>query len=362
MANWEKRLLVLLLLFHLSISGFSQFTNEKNTPFFNYLYNFEFDKADSLISTIDSVEQSSEFSFLKAHYMRWYYLPIHNQDDSILNYYKKYLRISENLENSDEVNYTQINNALLSAEYNYNQGSYYKAFQNGSFVYDEVKDNLETEPRQIELKFLASLYHYYYQYYKTENSVYGAMMWFFKEGHKETGLKWLEEVAEQESIVRTEALIYLSHIYLRLENNPDKAYYYAEKLHQLFPGNLKFHELMIESSMAKNRQSELVVALIHKLNEADKIYFKKYGVCYDAIFKSKYGNQSKGVKLVILEDALNFIQKNGGGSHLSSILYFQLYELTSDTEYLKQKNKLEQYKYVHTGYQNNQSNYLESAR
>lgn len=350
MDNWVRRLLLIFLIFHLSINGFSQIQNEKSIPFFNYLYNFEFAKADSLISTIDSTKELSTFSFFKVHYMRWYHLPIHNQEDSILNLYQDYLITSEGFENFDTLNYFQINSALLSAEYNYNQGNYYKAFQNGADVYDLVKDNLETEPEQIEIKFLASLYHYYYHYYKAENSAFGAMMWFFKEGDKEKGLKWLEEVANEESIVRTEALIYLSHIYLRLENNPDKAYLYAEKLHQLFPDNLKFYELIIECSLAKNRDDELIFELIQKLAISDKIYFKKYGACYKAVFKSKFGNQSQNEKFQMMEDALNFLKNSGGGNHLSSLLYYNLYELTEGKKYLEQKNKHEVYKYLLTGY------------
>lgn len=168
-----KETFLLLLLYSLSISGFSQIENEKNIDFFNYLYNFNFESADSIISTIDSTEESSNFNFLKAHYMRWYHLPIHNQNDSILSAYKKYLAISEGFGNFNSVNYTKINNSLLSAEYNYNQGNYYRAFQNGSYIYDNLKDKLDTEPKEVQLKFLSSLYHYYYQYYKTENSVLG---------------------------------------------------------------------------------------------------------------------------------------------------------------------------------------------
>lgn len=344
------RLLVLLFLFHLSANGFSQVENEKSVQFFNHLYSFDFVEADSLISTIDSIKESSKFNFLKAHYMRWYYLPIHNQNDSILNLYKDYLTVSEDFENESALDYTQINSALLSAEYNYNQGNYYKAFQSGSKVYDLVKNNLDREPEQEAVKLLSALYHYYYHYYRAENSVIGAMIWFFKEGDKEKGLKWLEELANQESIVRTEALIYLAHIYLRLENNPNKAFHYAEMLHQQYPNNLKFYELYIESHFALGQLSTEVYNQIEKLKDSEKTYFQKYGICYEAIYENLKDEVSIDEKEIKLNKAQSFINQNGGGNHLSSLLFKSLYHITGNEEYLKQKDKHIVYHFSLTGY------------
>ena len=351
------RLLVLILLFHLSTNGFSQLEDEKSVQVFKHLYSFNFEEADSIISSIDSTTESSNYNFLRAHYMRWFHLPIHNQNDSILDAYKNYLTTAEIDMELNKLNYNQINGALLSAEYNYNKGNYYKALQSGSMVYDLVKNNLEQEPEQQEVKLLSALYHYYYQYYKTENSVIGTMIWFFKEGDKETGLKWLEEVANQESIVSTEALIYLSHIYLRLENNPDKALYYARKLHQLYPNNLKFYELYIESHFSLGKLTREVYSQIQELKDSEKTYFQKYGNCYEAICNSLKDNLSVGEKETRLNEALSFINQNGGGSHLSSLLFRSLYHTTGDEEYLKQKNKHEVYQFALTGYTPKQKDY-----
>jgi len=356
MDYWVKKPFWILLIIFMSHQGFSQFQNEKSIQFFNHLYNFEFIKADSIISTIDSAEQSSKYNFLKSHYLRWYYLPIHQQNEEVFSKYAHYLDVTTELSIVDDKDYISINRALLIAEYNYNQGNYYKAFQNGSLIYDLLKKNLEIEPERAELKFLASLYHYYYQYYKEVNPAIGAMIWFFKEGEKEIGLKWLEEVANQKSIVRTEALIYLSHIYLRLENNPEKAYQYAEKLHQLYPNNLKFYELLIECSLANNINNDLLDELIHRLSNSNTIYFTKYGVCYNAVYLAKYGRERHIEKIDHLENALTYIHNNGGGNHLSSLLYQNIYLLTGDSEFLKKKNKVESYKYELTGYPEDYNN------
>ena len=343
------------MLFLFSMGSLSQrYQQEQNSwssaSFFHKLYNFQFAEADSLIATIDSAEQSLHFNFLKAHYMRWYYLPIHQQNREILYDYRQYLEATAEIDIDSELSYFAINSALLKAEFHYNQGNYYKAFQNGAIVYEVVKDSLDSKPSRVEIKFLTALYHYYYHYYRAENPIFSPMMWFFKEGEKATGLKWLEEVAEERSLLSTEALVYLSHIYLRLENQPRKALNFAMQLSEKHPHNLKFYELLIESSLANIIENRDITERIKRLKESSKIYFRKYGVCYDAIWLSKFGSHGTDKKILAMTDALDFIQKNGGGNHLSSLLYHHLYELTANEEYLKQKNKLNTYEYVLTGY------------
>jgi hypothetical protein len=337
-----------------SIVALSQIDNKDNRQFFNHLYNFEFPKANSLLSTIDSIQEASQYNFLKSHFMRWYYLPIHEQDQETLSQYRKYLEATGN--EDIELDYLFVNSALLKAEFNYNQGNYYKAFQNGSSVYDIVKDNLEQAPEKEELMFLSALYHYYYQYYKNENALYGSLMWLFKEGNKETGLKWLKTVAKGESIANTEALIYLSHIYLRLENNIDSAFKYAEKLHRIYPENMKFYEVYIESAISNNINNESVQLKIEKLKNSEKVYFQKYGLCYGAIFRTLKNNYDSNKKIVELKNALSFLERNGGGDHLSSLIYNSLYQLTGEEEYLKQKKKHEVYQFALTGYLKSQHN------
>jgi hypothetical protein len=333
---------------------FSQINNQTNQNFFNHLYNFEFCKADSLLSKVDSLQKPSQYNFLKSHFIRWYYLPIHEQEEDILTLYNKYLEAVE--DETSESDYFFINSSMLKAEFNYNQGHYYKAYQNGSQVYDFIKINLEEPPEKEEVMFLSALYHYYYQYYKTQNPIYGSLMWLFKEGYKEKGLEWLKIVEKGESIAKIESLFYLSHIYLRHENKVDSAFKYAEKLHQLFPENLKFYEIYIESIISKNMDNDMVMKNIQKLINSDKVYFQKYGITYEAIFKSKLDNINLKEKERKLKMALNFIEQNGKGNHLLSLIYNSLYQLTGSAEYLREKNDHEVYQYTLTGYSEKQQN------
>jgi len=341
MNNLFKKCILILIINFFSSSLLSQISNQKNQEFFKHLYNFNFSKADSLLTSIDSIREPNQFNFLKSHFMRWYYLPIHEQNEKILSQYNQYLEATQDA----ELDYIFVNNALLKAEFNYNQGNYYKAYQNGVKVYEAVNDSLDSRPDRIELKFLASLYHYFYQYYKSENPVFGPLMWFFKEGDKNTGLRWLEEVASQESIVRAEALIYLSHIYLRLENEPERAFHYAETLHRLYPDNLKFHELYIESLLATGSMKKEDKGMIEELMKADKVYFQKYGKTYNALFLANSDSLSLEKRLQIIQETKDFVSSLGKANHLMSLLLFQEYKLTSEESVFETAADLMVYQY-----------------
>lgn len=353
----RKIFIFFTLLFLFQFFSFAQSENTKDkllyySGFFKALYNFEFLKADSIIHALDGgLKDPSDQYFLKAHYMRWYYLPIHQQSDEILSQYIQFLEAANNEIDAEEVNYIYINSALLKAEFNYNQGNYYKAFQNGVKVYDLVKNRLESKPDRVELKFLASLYHYYFQYYKSENLVFNPLMWFFKAGNKETGLRWLEEAAQDNSIIGTEALVYLSHIYLRIENKPSNALGFANQLVLKHPKNLKFYELLIEAHLANTIESEESDKLVKLLLAADKVYFQKYGRVYDAIFKSRDVQIELDNRNELLQNTLSFIDENGGGPHLKSLLFAALYKLNGDEVYKKRKQSLEVYRYQLTNYE-----------
>jgi hypothetical protein len=191
---------------------------------------------------------------------------------------------------------------------------------------------LEQEPELSEIKFLSGLYHFYYHYYKEQKPAFFAFSWIFKEGDKDTGLKWLEEVAQEESFVQTEANIYLAHIYLRIEDEPEKARQYVEWLNAQYPNNLKFYELYIETHLALDDFSPELKLMINKLLSSDKVYFQKYGKAYEAVLYAKIEAEETD-KIKAIERAKMFISSFGKANHLMSLLLFQQYLMTGEEDW-----------------------------
>ncbi|MFM7859247.1 MAG: tetratricopeptide repeat protein, partial [Flammeovirgaceae bacterium] len=72
---------------------------------------------------------------------------------------------------------------------------------------------------------------------------------------------------------QTEALIYLAHIYLRLENRPFDALAYSKKLIDRYPKNSKFAELYIENLIAVKDYRQGSQLLMRQL-QLDRAYYR----------------------------------------------------------------------------------------
>ncbi|WNB17595.1 hypothetical protein QYS47_34400 [Marivirga arenosa] len=330
-----KTIILSLILLCISSSLSAQVSLSKVDSVLKSLYRFDFEGANHQIEAIDSIANPSLFNFLKSHYYRWYMMPIHEQSDQIIERYQDYLSGVEDIKHEDllkDLNYSEINSTLLKAEYHYNKGNYYRAFKYGNDIYEIVSDHLEQEPELSEIKFLSGLYHFYYHYYKEQKPAFFAFSWIFKEGDKDTGLKWLEEVAQEESFVQTEANIYLAHIYLRIEDEPEKARQYVEWLNAQYPNNLKFYELYIETHLALDDFSPELKLMINKLLSSDKVYFQKYGKAYEAVLYAKIEAEETD-KIKAIERAKMFISSFGKANHLMSLLLFQQYLMTGEEDW-----------------------------
>lgn len=294
------------------------------------IYQFNFDSTASIIQSIDSTAYPQAYNFLMSQYLRWYNIPINEQGEQTLKLYQNYITTTFDPHSTLDT-LLLLNNKLLKAEYFYNNNQLYQAFKESYSLYSLIEPHLEMSPSEIASEWLlaVSLYNYYYQYYQDSNPMLSNMMWLFEDGDKTKGLNGLINLTKEDNLAQTEALIYLSHIYLRIENKADSAYNYAKKLHLRYPANLKFYELFIESSIAMNHDASEVQPLIDRLKSSDNVYFKKYGITYDVMNNSK---ETNAVHLTNLLNCLNKLEQLGGGDHLKSLIYKALYAITNGTE------------------------------
>ncbi len=266
---------------------------------------------------------SPESQLIQAHITRWEYLPIYEKDQDILKQYLSPLLAisqSETLE-TEYQEFIKINSFLLLAEFYYNKKETLNAINFGGKAYSMIKPKLEVDELSNEWLLITGLYNYFYSYYLNKGMAYNSLLFFFKKGDKEKGLEQLKTASATPSIVQAESLIYLSHIYLRIENEANSALNYAEKLVKRYPENLKFYEFYIEASIASGKLDASVKFLVKKLINSELIYYKKYGVTYNALLKQYIEPEKKASEL---KSAVKFILDNGGGNHLLSLLYKQL--------------------------------------
>ncbi|PTB96753.1 hypothetical protein C9994_05930 [Marivirga lumbricoides] len=338
------------LFFFLFNFHFVKVQNITNTPCTNaavdilsLVYNNEIDSAQAL-KDYYCTNNTDEAALLQAHIIRWKYLPVYLQKESIVSPYINLLQsIAESEELlSDYQSFIQLNAFLLLAEFYYNKNETMAAVKYGGKAYSLIKPKLAEENLSDEWLLVAGLYNYFYSYYLNKNMAYHSLLFFFKEGDKNKGLQQLDRASSSNTIVQAESLIYLSHIFLRLENKADRSLIYAKRLTNQFPNNPKFYEFYIEASIANNQVDDKTTSLIKALKNSQQVYYQKYGRTYEAII-----NNSSNVE--IFKEAINFVNANGGGNHLLSLLYTKLSTKTSNNKsYLEKIKEYKVYDYVLT--------------
>lgn len=328
---------------------YAQLSKEKRivTEIMDEIYHYNFDKADSYILQIDSLAKPEVFNFLKSQYYRWTELPIHEKKGRVLTEYYRYINVDHEPKSLlDTLVY--FNNKLLKAEYYYNNGQIYPAITQALSLYNLLEPKLQIDNEAIQKEWLLplSLYQYYYDYYKNSSSLLYGTIWLFEKGDKQKGLEGLRLLANSNEFGRTEALIYLSHIYLRLENQADSAFKYSQILHESYPENMKFYELLIESNLSSNNSDVDLSLLIEKLVKSKSSYFTKYGIVYQALYTNGINRKDY---ITLLEETIVKVELLGGGSHLKSLLYTKLSYVSEDESskerYKKLAYKHRQYEY-----------------
>lgn len=179
----------------------------------------------------------------------------------------------------------------LKAEYYAREGSYIKAVGQAQKTYSMLKFTMEQTSKSPEFYFLAGLYNYFREKYPERHSVYKPFLWFYRSGDMERGLIQLDSAVNYSKIVKVEAGLYLSYIYLRYELKPEIALNYLKKLHKEYPSNSYFKTKYIECLVLETYFEE-ALPLIQEMIDHEKPYYQLCGLTYQALYFEKVLNSA----------------------------------------------------------------------
>jgi tetratricopeptide (TPR) repeat protein len=120
--------------------------------------------------------------------------------------------------------------------------------------------------------------------------VYKPFIWFFKKGDKQQGLKQLQKARENSIFMQAEAGLYLQHIYLRYELNPQAAIPVSKDLVDKYPKNLIFRSDYVEALLEAGQYQEAEKAIPPLLN-SDRPHFTMVGQIFKGVLLEKYYGQ-----------------------------------------------------------------------
>jgi tetratricopeptide (TPR) repeat protein len=268
------------------------------------IYNFEFKKADRIITRIGSmVEHHPVFPLLKSIKINWQEMPMSSDQKEYLEMKQNlYLTISlvnkmlkEDAESPEAVFFALTAHSML-AQLLAEEGSYFSAVKEAKNAYFYMKKGFLLTEDYPEFFFSTGLYNYYREAYPEMHPMYKSFMWFFASGDKALGLEQLKMAAQKATFTKMEANVFLAHIYLRYESKPEESLPYVDFLVKTYPNNLHYRTIFIESHLL-SKKYKIAESHIEELLAMDNLYFRMAGEVSKAYLlenqQKDYGNAKK---------------------------------------------------------------------
>lgn len=258
------------------------------------IYNLQ---EDSALYYIDKVKQELPdhplVPLMEGLQMLWMNIPV--LSDSIFDAFILKMQVavekSQSLEggvdNSDEALFFELAARGLMAEHYAEQDLYMKALSEANKAYGLIKKGFEKTDEISEFLFTSGLYNYFREKYPQIYPIYKPFVWVFKSGDKALGLQQLHEATYKTIISKIEANIYISYIYLRYEDTPEKAQEYLSFLVAQYPNNLYLLTKYLESLRAPEYLDLLPLKDIIKLQKSHRHYFRLAGNVFRGLYEER---------------------------------------------------------------------------
>ncbi|MFY8035863.1 MAG: tetratricopeptide repeat protein [Cyclobacteriaceae bacterium] len=135
--------------------------------------------------------------------------------------------------------------------------SWRKAAVQGKSALNYLELSRQKEDLSPELLFGDALYNYFSVWVPENYPALKPLLWFFRKGDKQLGLKQLKEVSYNAFYTRTEAMVWLMRILNSYENDQLRAFQIAEYLFQTYPNNPYFHRYYARMLYSRGMYPEL---------------------------------------------------------------------------------------------------------
>ncbi len=258
--NIKYLVLVVLFFFFPKISSFSQnlFHNENISPFFDALYSYSFQKADS-IRNVAFVKSSNSYtnSILSIYYDWWMLISGYRKQ----NHFKSCqhnldvsLQLLKNKKTQNDFDiFLIVNIYAFKARMELLNDNYFSALPYLSQVVDYLDYIIENEASSEYYQLMSGLYKYSIAYALEKYPIIYPSLLFMPKGDKKAGIELLESCCKSDNLmISTEAKYFLTKIYLETEKNTPKAKINCEQLLKQFPNNLLYHSLYLRIALSMN--------------------------------------------------------------------------------------------------------------
>lgn len=252
---------------------------------FSALYNFKFEKAHEFMSnTIEDENNNAWYYFTVSNIQLWEIFASFSNEE-LKNEYRENLdhhfHYCNQLSNNKEARFLRIMYYTYLTRLTMNEGEYFAAFRAIRNYYHLLEPTFNDTVFAPYL-LVDGLYFYLYSYAYDEYTLLRPFLKFYKKGNAHKGLRYLNKASNSPNkIIRTEARYFLMKIWFDLENNPQKAFTYAQLLYHSYPGNFIFNMYYHKISKSLDPYYSLDLEKIRdrilsnaQLDDDQKMYFE----------------------------------------------------------------------------------------
>jgi len=227
------------------------------------IYNFQFQKADSIIAVVKKENPNNAGSYLMSANFYWW--KIISGDDSKENRsaYLKSLDQAKLIVGkrkstlSDDDNYCLISIYAYRARFEAMNKNYIQALSSINSCVASIKQSFNKEDRYEPFYLTTGLYNYMIAQVNHKHPILYPYTVFLPDGDKKKGLSMLQKTASStDPLLSTEAMYFLMKINLEEENNYTNAVSYGMHLANGFPANLLYRFYYLKSLLAAGNKEE----------------------------------------------------------------------------------------------------------
>lgn len=291
------------------------------------LYNYEFKEADAFFQKVKAkYPQHPVTSLLGALQVQWQNLPIEKNPKAI-NTYMSLLEKCQTLadqmladpnKKAEATFFLLASHGYITLAYTYRKEPM-KAVNEARKAYGYMKDGFGMMERNPEFYFTSGLYNYYRIQYPETHPIVKPVVIFFESGNKKSGLSQLEMAVQKSVFSRMEAAYYFMNINLKYELNYNKAFIYADLLHDKYPNNPIYLMRYTETLIMMGKYEDA----INKINTLRKINSPIYQIAanlFDGLIAEK---AKKNDKLAL--EYYNNVLKNAPDERYTKDYYAMTY-------------------------------------
>ncbi|WP_425390624.1 tetratricopeptide repeat protein [Ekhidna sp.] len=259
----------------------------------DHIYNAKPDSAEYYISKAERyLPEHPVIPLMRAMSILWSEIPLISEEEFAKMEFQLDSAISlarfrdPDLEQPEMIFFAMASYGLL-AEYYADQGYMMKAVSEANRAYGLMKKGFDIVDDYPEFLLTTGLYNYFREKYPEKHPMYKPLLWFFRSGDMEKGLKQLEQACNESFLTKVEAYVYLSYIYLRYEYKPDLAQNYLSALCEMYPNNFYAKAKYLESMANPEDFKDAPLDDIHALITHESPYYKLAGYVFLGYFEEK---------------------------------------------------------------------------